>query len=175
MTNIIDNDSVPPPVQAAVALIEGIFGDGSETLPIAANVAGLTVEDFTALLKDKTFSNRVCAEQIQRRASGEAARSIARQGVAKATAMIAARLEDEETHLPNLIKAGEFLHKVSELGTEFAHDLRVKSGVADPQVYVLYDGEPAPKIPEGTPSLIIRIGSRPEAIEGEAKEVRDDE
>lgn len=175
MANIIDDDSVPSPVQAAVALEEGVFGDGPEALKLAASVAGLTVEDFTACLRDEAFLERVCAVQAQRRTSGEAARSMARQGVAKATAMIAARLEDEETHLPNLIKAGEFLHKVSELGTEFAHDLRVKSGVADPQVYVLYDGEPAPKIPEGTPSLIIRIGSRPEAIEGEAKEVRDDE
>lgn len=172
------NDTDSRSVLAAVALLEGVFDGSTNPLAVAAKVADVKEEAFAALLAHADFVACVEAEQVKRRANGDEVRSKAAGGVVKAVDRVKAMLDDDSLSTGTVIKAGEFLHKVSGLGDAYSAELRKVAPDEDrARVFILRPGDKQPDTSAYKHALIIDLrghGAGEKVVDGESREVGDE-
>lgn len=156
---VCDDGAAPDPkaIAAAILLTDGIINTAEE----AALVAGYSLEVFQAAIDDPVFETYVKAELAKRKMTGKGAILKSKVALDSLVSAVAEKMNDPETPVGTLIRAGEFLYRVSGLDAEQSAELRTNSGKPGSEVFILKNGDadPPPALP-GVYRIVIDLRSK---------------
>lgn len=127
-------------VDVLVALDDGVITSVED----AALMGGMTVEECQAAIDDPIMYAHVKAEQTKRKLTGRGARQKAKVALDDLVSTVADKISDPETPVGTLVRAGEFLHRVSGMDAEQSAELRNTTNSPSAEIFVLNPGDPDP-------------------------------
>lgn len=171
MNQMLQDKSRQRIIDTLAAVEEGVISDFS----LAAKCAGVTDNELSAAVDDPTIRAEVEALVIKRKLSGDGTRQRAKSALATTVSAVAEKVEDPETPLPSLIRAGEFLHRVSGMSEELGAELRTDQQSSKAQISIVYGDEAAPDPVPGAYNLVIHIPLKEKQIvDGHARRIKDE-